>query len=118
MIRINIPLNNAQFAAFLAAMHEHYPQFRQQTTGLPVSRVQIMKNSACVAINPLGRYDLPGDVQETATRIIDSVLADTTLAQDTEIHWSEINRAATRARRRPLQSVPRKRHLQAMMIGL
>lgn len=118
MIKINIPLNNAQFAAFLAAMHEQYPQFRQQTTGLPVNRVQIMKNAVCIAINPLGHFVLPGDVKETATRLIENIQADQTLAQDTEIRWSEINRAKERAQRRPLASVARKRRLQAMVVGI
>lgn len=113
MIRINVPLNLAQFGVFLAAIHEHYPQFRQQTTGLPVSRVQIMKNANCVAIKPLGGFVLPCDVEETATRFIENILADTTLVEDAEIRWSEIAQAKERAMRRPLVAVAAKRRRQA-----
>jgi hypothetical protein len=93
VIKLNFALNNAQFAAFLAAMHARYPEFRHQTADLPISRAQIMKNDTCVAIKPLGKFTLPFDTEETATRILQKVLANTTLAQDTEINWSQIMQA-------------------------
>lgn len=112
MIRLNFGLNNAQFAAFIAAMHTHYPEFRHQTGDLPIARAQIMKNDTCVAIKPIGKFTLPPDVEETATRILESVLADATLQGDGEIRWSRI------MQHRPLTTVARRRRLQEMTVGL
>jgi hypothetical protein len=99
MIKLNFSLNNKQFAAFLATMHAKYPEFRHQTGGIPISRVQIAKNATQVQIKPLANFVLPGDVEETATKILENVLSDKTLQADGEFNYADINRRAAQAKR-------------------
>lgn len=108
-------LNPKQFATFLTRMHARYPEFRHDTGGIPIYRAQIAKNSTHIQIKALRGYELPPDVEETAVRLLAEVQADTTLTQDAEIRWSEINRA----QHRPLATVQTKRRRQeAMAISL
>lgn len=114
MIKLNFSLSNKQFAVFLATMHARYPEFRQDTGSIPVYRAQIAKNATQIQIKPLAGFVLPCDVEETATKILEGVLADKTLQIDGEFNYSDINRQAAKMKRLAPQQIRRQR---AMVIG-